>query len=152
MVVSQAHSMPLHPLTLPPRFTLEVTCNGSMQIGVISAVLNSTLPTLSCNPCVLLGRAIFGSISQMVKLRPSQTQCHTVTHWQSQGQAQPSLASGFYSSSSAKNKLSGLAEKIWKQLPASPRWECLLSSVSPGAASAWSAVRPAGAAQCQAVN
>ena len=118
-------------MTLPLRFTLEMTRNGSMQIGVIPAVLNSTLLTLSCSPCILLERAIFGSISQMVKLRPSQTQHHTVTYWQSQGQAQPSLASGFYSSSptnNKKNKLSGHAEKIWKQLPASPRWKCLLSS------------------------
>lgn len=100
---SQITQNTLPPADFPPSFTLEMTLHCSMQIGAVSVALNLTLPTLPFNLCILSGKAIFGSISQMVKLRLSHTQRHAVTQWQSRGQAQPSLTPGFYISLPATN-------------------------------------------------
>lgn len=67
--------------------------NGSKQIGAISVASYLTRPAWSRNPSIThLGKAIFGSISQTVKLRLTHTQGHSVNQWQSWGGTQSSDA------------------------------------------------------------
>lgn len=103
-----------------------MTFNGSKEIGAISVALYLTLPTLSLNPYItLLGEAIIGSISQMVKLRLTDTQSHTVNQWQNWGPTHPSLTSSFYVSLPATNNKHAVLKGSGRGYLLSPWWECL---------------------------